>query len=178
MITAEQLRGLVDYDPNTGVFVWKHRIELDRHVRAWNTRYAGNITGSVNNVGYVQVNIGNHNYKAHRLAWLHVHGEWPKSQIDHINRVRTDNRIENLRLATPTENLWNSGVRLDNKSGAKGIDWHKGARKWRARITINDGTRINLGLFEVLSEASAAYDAYAIAHQGAFANPNGDVHTA
>lgn len=168
MITADQLRDLVDYDPATGKFRWKTRDVAARRATV----------GWMNGRGYLRVEIENCRYLLHRLAWLYVHGEWPSLRIDHINRIKTDNRIENLRLATQTQNLWNMRVRSDNKSGFKGVHWNKARGKWMAYANSH-GVRTNLGLFNDLSDAVAAYDAYALSHRGEFAsNSNGAVGSA
>jgi HNH endonuclease/AP2 domain len=168
LISAEQLRDLVDYDPTTGVFTWKARKVMNEYVASWNTRYAGTVINNVGATGYAIITIAKRYYRAHRLAWLYVHGTWPSGHLDHINRIRTDNRIENIRPATVTENMWNAGVRSDNTSGRKGVGWDKSRRKWTARARIN-GVVKHLGRFDNLSDAAAAYDTYAIAHQGMFA---------
>jgi len=94
-------------------------------------------------------------YRAHRLAWLYVHGKWPENEIDHINGVRSDNRISNLRDATTAENRQNHAIRRDNTSTVPGVDWHKSVQKWRVRIRV-PGKRITVGFFKNLEDAAAA----------------------
>jgi hypothetical protein len=100
-ITAERLRQLLHYDPERGVFTWLSRPAE----RSWNTRFAGTRAGTINGLGYVVIGILGRRYKAHRLAWLYVHGEWPGRELDHINCDKSDNRIANLRPATRSQNI-------------------------------------------------------------------------
>jgi HNH endonuclease len=92
IITRTRLKEFLHYDPETGVFTWL--------VKPCRNILAGSIAGNVMNEGYVMVKIDRKNYKAHRLAWLYVHGTFPPDQLDHINRGRADNRLCNLRLST------------------------------------------------------------------------------
>lgn len=147
MITQERLKELLDYDPGTGVFTWR----IDRT----GTAKAGSVAGSLDADGYPQIKVDNRLYKAHRLAWLYIYGELPPHQIDHINRVRTDNRICNLRTATNAENLQNQRKRRNNTSGVIGVSWRKGLSKWQARIMFN-GRCIHLGYYKTIEEAAAA----------------------
>lgn len=99
LIDAALVRSFLSYDPETGEFRWLLR-------KGWE-RGAGRVAGSKKRRGYVDIGILGTVYQAHRLAWLHYHGEWPKQQIDHINRVRDDNRIVNLRDVSYLENARN-----------------------------------------------------------------------
>ena len=94
MITQEELKELLDYNPETGLFTWNVYNNIKNKTTA----------GTFND-GYIQIKIKQKIYQAHRLAWLYVYGEWPKGQIDHINGIRDDNRIENLRDVTNRETL-------------------------------------------------------------------------
>ena len=98
-ITAEQLRELLDFDPSTGLFQWKSKNKRS-HKAGW-------FGGSKNQRGYLNIQVCGVLYQSHRLAWLHVHGVWPDMVIDHINRIQTDNRIENLRDVSYSVNLRN-----------------------------------------------------------------------
>ena len=112
MITQELVKSLFDYNSNTGIFT--------RKVTVSNAK-AGQILESKNSGGYLQTTINRKPIKVHRLAWLYVHGEWPKYTIDHINRIRDDNRIENLRVCKFAENLQNKNFYANNTSGYKGV---------------------------------------------------------
>jgi hypothetical protein len=118
--------------------------------------------------GYIYVAVSGHSLQAHRVVWAREHGEWPALQIDHINGVRTDNRPQNLRLATGMQNMHNSGVTAKSKSGIKGVHWCKDKRKWGAWICVNK-KRIGLGRFDRIEDAAAAYASAATKHFGEFA---------
>lgn len=146
MVTQARLKELLDYDLGTGVFTWRV---------SCGTAKSGSVSGTVRPDGYVGIQIDRKPYLAHRLAWLYVHGEFPTDQIDHVNRVRTDNRIENLRLATNAENAQNMSKYRTNTSGVVGVCWYKRDGNWLAFIWLN-GKKIHLGLFDTIEEAAAA----------------------
>ncbi len=167
-LTAERLRALLSYDAATGSFVWRRREETSLHETRFNARFAGTIAGCLDGNGYRKIRIDGRLCKEHRLAWLYVYGRWPANQIDHINGVRDDNRIANLREATTAENGWNSGRRRNGTSDRKGVTWHKRDRKWRARIRVSS-REIHLGSFACPEEASRAYAEAAAKYHGEFA---------
>lgn len=147
IITGARLRELLHYEPLTGVFT--------ALIKRSNTK-VGVPLGSVSN-GYLLIRLDYVLYKAHRLAWLYMTGEWPEHQLDHINGVRSDNRFANLRSVTNAMNCQNQrGPRSNNRSGFLGVCWHMRARKWVAQIQV-DGAHHYLGLFETQELAHAAY---------------------
>jgi hypothetical protein len=148
MLTQEQLKELLHYDLETGIFTWKvHRNHLAN---------VGDVAGGPNKGGYIQIVVAGHKLYAHRLAWLYVHGEWPPYQIDHIDGRRDFNAIANLRLATNAENGQNiKGARSHNPLGLLGAHLHE-CGKYQARITVNRA-QICLGVFTTPEEAHAAY---------------------
>ena len=163
-LTAERLREIVHYNPETGEFRWRH----DR--RCGNNRIhrpAGSPAGTTNKNGYRQIHIDGKNYYGHRLAWLHVHNGWPVGEIDHINGNRADNRIENLREATRSQNSMNSGARSDNRFGMRGVSVITRRGKYEANIKI-DGKRICIGKYDTPEAANAAYQARAAQLFGTF----------
>lgn len=162
---AEHLRQRLEYDPETGVFRW-------RSVPLRSSRKIGDVAGSFDYKGYVQISMGGRPYRAHRLAWLYTYGHWPAIQIDHINGDRADNRIKNLRLATNSQNNSAKGISQTNTSGYKGVSWNSKQKKWAAFIGIS-GKNKNLGSFDKPEEAALAYDRAAIRLFGEFANTNG-----
>lgn len=141
MITPDELRRLLDYDPITGVFVWR----IGRPKAS-----VGKPAGCWRQDGYLIICIKNHQYFGHRLAWLFTYGEWPRHQIDHINGKRNDNRICNLREATKSQNMMNQKGRLQLKGAYK----HK--EKWISQIASNKKLYY-LGRFSTPEEAHAAY---------------------
>jgi hypothetical protein len=127
MIDADYVRRRLQYDPGTGEFIWKPR----SGDKQWNTKLAGEVAGFMDGGGYRQIRIDGKHYRAARLAWLYVYGEWPQNEIDHINRVRTDNRLVNLRDVTSSENQNN---RSNNNGFPEGVHWDTGKAKYDARI--------------------------------------------
>jgi hypothetical protein len=152
-LTAERLRELLDYNHETGEFTWKH-----------GARWGGKVAGHYNKVvGHVYVNISKRLYKAHRLVWLYVYGEWPSSEIDHRDGNGANNRLYNLRLATRQQNMGNTKCRRDSTCGVKGVHRLPGGT-WRAVIAHR-----HIGCFPTADEASAAYMAAAQKRYGEFA---------
>ena len=154
----EKIKTLLLYDPLTGFFTWK--------VNRKGSAKIGMKAGWRHGGGYVALRVDNHEYLAHRLAWALHYGEPPEdAQIDHINGNRSDNSIANLRLASHSENCWNSKARSHNKSGIKGI--RKRGSKWHVRIRHN-GITYWLGSYDTPEKAKAAYDAAALKCHGEF----------
>lgn len=145
-LTRERLLEVLEYNQETGVFV--------RRISTNNNSKVGDVAGSHDTQGRIQIRIDGKFYSAHRLAWFYVHGEWPPQQIDHINMVRDDNRIANLRLANNAQNKANAALRPDNRSGFKGVTNKDG--RYRARIRI-EGRLHSLGYFATPEEAHEAY---------------------
>lgn len=175
-VTAEIVRELLDYNPETGEFVWKFRdrkwFDSDKGWKIVNNRNAGKITGSIDiSLGYVRINIFRKPYLAHRLAWLYVYGEWPQNHIDHINQIKDDNRIENLRAATQSQNGMNRSSYNGTTSQYKGVSWHKHANKWVVQIRI-DVKQKHLGYFTSEEDAARTYDRAALELFGKYANLN------
>ncbi len=160
-LTAEQLREILHYDPDTGLFVWAQS-------RGKKTA-KGKAAGSIDNYGYVVIRFDGSLWKGHRLAWLYMTGEWPKVVVDHENLIRADNRWTNLRDATKGLNAANSKLAANNKAGFKGVSKHKKVPMWVAQITVNQ-KKIYLGLFRTPEEAHAVYMAAARKYFGEFAN--------
>ena len=161
-LTVETLRHLLDYNQDTGVFRWRYNMR---------TKAIGDVAGR-NVRGYRKISINRESIYAHRLAWLFVYGEWPQGEIDHINRKRDDNRIENLRTATKSQNRHYAGLGKSNRSGFRGVHFSKtdkyGKERWRAQIKIN-GHRIHIGYFDIPEAAHEAYQAAAKHYFGDFA---------
>jgi hypothetical protein len=150
MLTQEYLKSILSYDPETGVFV--------RKIKTTNSVKIGDMAGYITPYGYISISINRKRQQAHRLAWFYIYGEFPKYDIDHINGIRHDNRIENLRLATRSENMQNlKKAKSDNKStGLLGTFLDKRDGRIYARIKINKNL-IHLGCFETKEEAHEAY---------------------
>ena len=175
MVSYELVRELFDYRSD-GCLIWK--VSKARRIAI------GDIAGSVNTCGYHQVTIDKKTYKAHRLIWLWHHGYMPEGDLDHINRIKSDDRIENLREASKQCNARNSKNRINNTSGVKGVSPHKcrsGMWKWKAGITVMYKSWY-LGVYSSFDEAVLARlnaeqflgwescDSYSPAHQYALEN--------
>lgn len=111
--------------------------------------------------------INGKEYLEHRLAWFYTLGVWPE-RIDHVNGVKDDNRLSNLRECTIAENNQNRRRKKNNKSGHKGVSWHSYNKRWRSQITVQ-GKDTHLGYFLTKEEAADAYNDAALQHHGEFA---------
>ena len=152
--TIELIRQLFDYDPETGYITRK--ISYGRAIQ-------GQIFNDATNISVLGVHL-----RANRLAWALHNGSWPPEGywVDHANGIKADNRIANLRLATPTQNQ-------QNKAGSgqypKGVTWrNRKSKPWQAKIRVN-GERIHLGSFATMEKAAEAYQQAALEHHGEFA---------
>jgi hypothetical protein len=150
---------MLEYDPTTGVFRWRRK--PNRNV------VAGSVAGSVDAYGYLQTRLDKKPLKLHRLAWFYVHGEWPAGQIDHANGIRDDNRLENLRVATGSQNRCNRRAGRPNKSGFHGVFFHRKTGKWQARVTLQR-KHYSFGYHSTPEAASAVYEAGARELKGEF----------
>ena len=147
MLTQEQLKNELTYNSITGVFT--------RAKSNTNSIIKGEISGSLSPDGYLKIMVLAKRYQSHRLAWLYEKGEFPKNHVDHINGIKGDNRICNLRDATSEENNKNSSFSKANKSGYTGVIWHKSSSNWVARIG-HKNKKIHLGCFDDINDAVKA----------------------
>lgn len=147
IVTAERLRQVLQYEPTTGRFT---------RVLACPGKRAGSPTGNLRENGYVRICIDQRDYRAHRLAWLYMTGEWPTTDIDHINGIPNDNRWQNLRVVTRAVNCQNRRqAHSNNKStGVLGVSKDRG--RFVASIFV-DGRNKRLGRYRTVAEAEAAY---------------------
>lgn len=153
-------RELFEYDPKSGILTW--RISTNNRV------CVGDVVGCINPTGHWVGHIDGTVYVLHRIIWLWMTGEPPALEVDHKNTVGSDNRWDNLRLATSSQNNGNFGLSKRNTSGFKGVTLHKPTGKWMAKIT-KDRQQEYLGLFTRLDDAAAAYMARARELFGEFA---------
>ena len=143
-MTQELVQELFDY--KNGELYWKKKLSFRKNV--------GTKVGHVSKKGYCTTCVNYQHYYIHRLVFLMFKGYLPK-QVDHINGNPSDNRIENLREATPQQNAWNKKKKSNTKSGIKGIYWHLSKQKWHARIGVNY-KHIHVGYYDDLVEAEKA----------------------
>lgn len=146
-LTAERLRELLHYDPDTGIFTWR---VCPRH-----PRLVGKQAGGIVKHGYLVTAIDGTHYKCHRLVWLYVHSKWPPEHIDHINGIRSDNRLLNLRIASRAINNQNRRKPVTGSaSGLLGVTPYR--NKWVAQISVNF-MKIHIGVYKTPELAHAAY---------------------
>lgn len=158
-ITQELLRALFKYESDG---------KLLRKVTTNSRAKAGTYSGSINKAGYLRTVVLGRMYYNHHLVWFMHHETWPTA-IDHINRDKQDNRIENLRECTQYQNTCNQRLRKQNKTGIKGVGWRPDKKKFRARIIVN-GKELCLGHFKTLEEAAKIVKEARTRHHGDFAN--------
>lgn len=158
MIDAAELRELLHYDPDTGLFTWL--VDANHKVKA------GTVAGALEATGYVRIYVKGKPYKGHRLAWLYMTGEWPSDILDHKDRNRANNRWRNLREATRGQNRANSRANGNSRTGLKGVRRH--GSKFEAQINSN-GVKVYLGIYDTPDEAAAIYRLAARDMHGEFA---------
>ncbi len=145
MITQQELREVVSYDPMTGIFVW---------VKPASFRVKpGDCAGCVEPRGYIGMVINYQRYRAHRLAWLYMHGVMPDGEVDHMDGDKSNNAIANLRVVTTKQNRENTRLQCNNTSGVRGVYWDKRREKWMARVQ-HHRKWIFLGRFDSLDRAT------------------------
>ena len=157
-LTKDRIKELLTYDAKTGHFFWKVPLR---------NAPEGKRAGWKTSAGYIGIQVDGHQYLAHRLTWLYVHGQWPLSIIDHINGDREDNRLSNLREATASENQINRGVPAHNTSGHKGLVWRAKRNRWFVSI-MADGKTHWVGSFKEKEEAIKAYEEASKSKHGGF----------
>lgn len=156
MITAARAKELISYDPVSGILRKKSRPRSEfassNACSSWNFRNAGSAISAADADGYLVAYLDGRQYRAHRLAWLLVHGYWP-TVLDHQDGNRKNNSLLNLREVTVSENNRNRGIRSDNTSGFPGV--YRRRNRWQAAIKF-DGKMRSLGFFDSIEEAAAA----------------------
>lgn len=158
-LTAQRLREVLDYNPGTGIFVWR--------VRPADCVHIGDVAGGPNERGYWRIRVDGRRYRASRLAWLYMTGAWPRAGIDHWDRVPGNNAWINLREANQVQNGANRGLAKNNTSGMKGVHRYN-ENKWIVKFRAK-GVYHYLGIFECAGAAQAAYALAAAKQSGEFA---------
>ena len=139
-ISYEKLHKMFTYNPETGLLKRKRNKQ---------------VVGTLNGKGYLDVSIEGKNHRVHRVCYCMYHGYWPENDIDHINQIKTDNRIKNLREVSRSCNMRNSKLHTNSSSGVKGVSWNKQRKKWKTYITINN-KNIYVGFFKDFDSAVMA----------------------
>lgn len=160
IITQARLKELLHYDPETGHFTWL----VDRNQRV----LCGHRAGAVVAHGYIGIGVDRRAYRAHRLAFLYMEGKFPDAEVDHINRVKYDNRWGNLRAADRLDNMANTGIQSNNTSGHRGVHWFARRRQWQV-YGNRGGRRHHLGYFNELADAVLAAENWRRKNHGEFA---------
>lgn len=153
ILTQSTLKQILFYSPDSGEFT---RVKT----QSWNAK-RGSIAGCIGGNGYLRIHVNGKLHQSHRLAWLYMHGEFPENDIDHINGDRTDNRLLNLRAATRQENVRNTLMQKNNRTGYKGVK--KNGSGYSARIMIN-GVQLHLGTYPTPELAHSVYQKEAKLH--------------
>ena len=147
ILTQARLRELLDYDPKTGGFTWR--------IRRNQLALKGSKAGTPDSHGHIQIGVDGKFYLAHRLVWMHVYGLWPNLDVDHINGIKSDNRIENLRDISTAMNCQNE-LKARSNSQTKLLGTHRVRYGYIAQICVN-GKKRYIGLFKTAEEAHTAY---------------------
>lgn len=172
--SQEYLKECLDYDKETGIFVWKirplHHFKNITIMKQFNSFYAGKIAGSIRKISqYRYIKVCNGEFAAHRLAWKIDNGEDPKCYIDHIDGNKLNNAISNLREASVNDNCCNIKLKINNTSGYTGVYYIKNKNKWLSKINYKNLTH-NLGLFDTPEEAAEAYRKKSLELHGEFSS--------
>jgi hypothetical protein len=160
-LTADQVREVLDYNPDTGVLSWR--------IRCGMRALPGNPAGWCATRGYIAVKLNGRAHMAHRLIWLIQTGRWPDQQVDHIDGDTSNNRWPNLRLAQCHQNQANARLRRDNKSGVKGVSWNEKRARWRA-VVRHQGKQVLDKFFVTKEEAKACAREARLRFHGEFAH--------
>lgn len=158
-VPIEKIAELLNYDPDTGLFVRK------RYIVGGDSA----VKQRLDHDGYLRINVAKGTFKAHRLAWALHYGRWPAGDVDHINCNRADNRIANLRECNRSQNCHNSSLRRNNKSGVKGVSWSGRRKKWHVQVAVNRKIH-NGGMYADIAEAEAVAIALRARLHGEFSN--------
>ncbi|HBH6867676.1 TPA: HNH endonuclease [Serratia marcescens] len=146
-VTQEVLKGLLDYNSDSGLFTWK--VSTGGRKKGDECKYI------IPSTGYIAIRVAGKLITAHRLAWLYHYGELPDGEIDHIDRCRTNNAIRNLRVVSRSINSFNTKLRSDNSTGFKGVYYYKDRKKYWA-FFWKDKKRVSLGYHDTAEQADLA----------------------
>ena len=160
-ITQEKLKEILDYNPDTGLFIWK--VNSAKNVKS------GHIAGNLKDTGYIRIKINKKMYLAHHLAFLYVYGNFPKDIIDHIDSDRANNKISNLRECSHQQNMKNLRLYSNNSSGHKNVSWVKSRNRWIVQLKVN-GKQKYIGSFDNLELADLVAQEARNKYHGEFAS--------
>lgn len=149
-VTFEQLLKVLKYNEDLGTFTYKE---------SRGNRSAGATAGCLHYTGYRYIELGGKSYAEHRLVWLYHFKKWPDNAIDHIDRNPSNNKLDNLRDATTSENMRNRSIGKNNTSGFLGVSYYSSTKKWKAAFVLN-GKPKHIGYYSTPEEASEAYETF------------------
>jgi hypothetical protein len=156
LLTFEEAYRILNYDCFTGEIRWSgNRSDLDYMSKQNIDKHLGKHARRVDGNGYIKIQIKGKNYKAHRLAWLMTYEKWPDGEVDHIDGNGLNNRIENLRDVTKSQNQRNRRINKASTTGVTGVCFHKVKKKYEVSIKSN-GRQVYVGAFKTIEEAAAA----------------------
>lgn len=148
--SVDYLLECFNYNADTGVISWRerpcHHFASEGYQRSWNSKFANTAAGYLAEDGYLEIGIRDKNHKAHRIIWAIYTGSYPEQYIDHLNGVRSDNRICNLRAVDKQENGVNTKIHSNNSSGVSGVMWCKRTKRWEVYIRA-EGKKKHLGRY-------------------------------
>lgn len=167
---VDDLNALLEYRPLTGKFFWRVRpdrmFSAAKHAFIWNKRYAGTRADRQGNrAGYLRITINDTKYYAHRIAWAMHYGAFPAAglHIDHVDKNKANNSIQNLRCVTASDNHKNTKLQRNNTSGFVGVCWVEGRSKWMAYAKVNQ-KHVHLGYYNSVEEAVLARKDFSTGH--------------
>lgn len=164
MIELNRLKELLHYNPETGVWTWLNPSLV-------NKKPINAEAGTISVHGYRIITIAGTKYRASRLAWFYMTGEWPTDEMDHIDRNGVNDRWTNLRIVSRSENALNRDVQSNNASGARGVHWDETRSKWFVQVK-KDNINHFIGRFDDFDEAIEARDRASAELHGEFAELN------
>lgn len=178
-IPVTEVREILCYDSISGRLTWRFRdrylFKTERQFKTWNARFSGReALSSLSKRGYLAGKIFGIPCKAHHAAWAMHHGEWPSSEVDHIDRDKTNNSIDNLRVVDRSQNCMNRSCHKGSTSKYKGVSYKKSIGKWHSQIQHNKQS-IHLGYYNNEIDAAEAYDNAMVKYHGEFGVSNGTV---
>jgi len=157
MNLQDYYNNFLDYNPDTGIFIWKKRTPSNRSNNIFNILHAGKVAGYLktskkSKTQYLAIGIHGKYHALHRVAFAIMAGYIPK-EVDHIDHNGLNNKWNNLRASNSFDNSKNLPMQKSNKSGCIGVNWHKAAKKWHARAVDMNGKRIDLGRYDNIDDA-------------------------
>ncbi len=165
LITQEYLKRILYWHKNADVWVWLQASAFGSHI------YSGDIAGHINGKGYHTISIKGISYLSHRLVYLYEYGVWPIENLDHKNKSRACNNVDNLRESSMLQNSWNKGKQINNTTGFIGVIQQKSNKRYQARLNVN-GVRKSFGTYKTAIEAAKVRDRQALKYRGEFAELN------